>query len=71
MNRNALSSAIQNVLEFIEAEVLKECEVSFSDLSVSKELRQIIQTLDGDISKMQTSHQEVKYEIVISHYCPT
>lgn len=59
------------MLEFIEADVLKECELSFSDLSVSKRLRQIIGTLDGDISKMQTSRREAKYEIVVSHYCPT
>lgn len=72
--RDALGSAIssiENVLEFIKIDVLKECEISFSDLSVSQKLRQIIKTLDGDISKMQTSRREAKYEIVISHYCPT
>lgn len=63
-------SSIQNVLEFIENEVLKECAVTFSDLEVSQKLRQIIQTLDGDISKMQISRREAKYEIVISHYNP-
>lgn len=51
--------------------MLKQCEISFSDLSVSKKLNQIIQKLDGDIAKMQTSRKEAKYEIVISHYCPT
>lgn len=42
----------------------------FSDLSASKKLRQTIQTLDGDISKMQSSRKEAQYEIVVSHYCP-
>lgn len=66
---SALAS-IQNVLEFIEDEVLKECAVTFSDLEVSQKLRQIIKTLDNDISKMQTARKEAKYEIVISRYNP-
>lgn len=57
-------------MEFIENEVLKECAVTFSDLEVSQKLRQIIKTLDNDISKMQTSRKEAKYEIVISRYNP-
>lgn len=62
---------MKNVLELIDVEILKECEVSFSDLAASTKLRQVIQTLDNDISKMQSSRKEAKYEIVISYYCPT
>ncbi|GAA5794733.1 hypothetical protein HPULCUR_000079 [Helicostylum pulchrum] len=74
VSETALGSAITSiyrVLEFIDVGILKECEVSFSDLTASKKLRQIIQTLDDDISKMQASRREAKYEIVISYYCPT
>ncbi|KAI9281639.1 hypothetical protein BY458DRAFT_531528 [Sporodiniella umbellata] len=63
---NALSS-IQNVLEFIEQQVL---QAPFDDVSVSQQLHQLIQKLDGDISKMQTARKEAKYEIVVSHYRP-
>ncbi|KAG0766962.1 hypothetical protein G6F16_004744 [Rhizopus arrhizus] len=66
---NALSS-IQDVLEFIEQEVLKDSDNDFSDLSASKKLHQYIQKLDGDISKMQVARKEAKYEIVVSHYRP-
>ncbi|CAO3701474.1 unnamed protein product [Rhizopus stolonifer] len=66
---NALSS-IQNVLEFIEQQVLKDNEESFNDVSATKKLHQYIQKLDGDISKMQTARKEAKYEIVVSHYRP-
>ncbi|KAI8387410.1 aluminum activated malate transporter-domain-containing protein [Blakeslea trispora] len=66
---NALAS-ISAVLDCIDAQIFRDNDVPFSDLSASKKLRQTIQKLDGDISKMQKSRKDAKYEIVISHYCP-
>ncbi|KAF1798828.1 hypothetical protein V8B55DRAFT_1522063 [Mucor lusitanicus] len=74
VSENAFGSAlasIQNVLEFVESDIFQESNLAFTDLSASKKLRQNIQTLDADISKMQSSRTEAKYEIVVSHYCPT
>lgn len=71
--RNSFGSAltsIQNVLEFIDSDIFQQDNLAFTDLSASKKLRQNIQSLDADISKMQSSRTEAKYEIVVSHYCP-
>lgn len=67
---NALAS-IQAVLEFIERDVLKNNDEVFSDTAASKQLNQLIQKLDADISKTQTARREAKYEIVVSYYRPT
>ncbi|OBZ82489.1 hypothetical protein A0J61_09461 [Choanephora cucurbitarum] len=66
---SALAS-VSAVLDCIDTQILKDDGAPFSDLSASKKLRQTIQKLDGDISKMQKSRKDAKYEIVISHYCP-
>lgn len=59
------------MLKVIECQVLKECDdVVYNDLKASKSLRRSIQTLDGNIAKMQTARKEAKYEIIVSHYCP-
>ncbi|CEI88744.1 hypothetical protein RMCBS344292_03122 [Rhizopus microsporus] len=67
---NALAS-IQAVLECIERDVLKDNDEVFSDTAASKQLNQLIQKLDADISKTQTARREAKYEIVVSYYRPT
>jgi hypothetical protein len=75
VSRNAFGSAlasIQSVLESIEHDVLDEAtDIPFGNLAATKKLRQNIQKLDADISKMQSSRTEAKYEIVISYYRPT
>ncbi|KAI8875345.1 hypothetical protein K501DRAFT_233819 [Backusella circina FSU 941] len=62
---NALAS-IQDVLDFTRDEILQ----NNGDLSVTRRLRQLIEKLDNDTSKMQVARKEAKYELVISHYNP-
>ena len=57
-------------MEFIDSDIFQQDNLAFTDLSASKKLRQNIQSLDLDISRMQSSRTEAKYEIVVSHYCP-
>ncbi|KAI8640155.1 Fusaric acid resistance protein-like-domain-containing protein [Parasitella parasitica] len=74
VSENAFGSAlasVQNVLESISSDIFQQENLAFTDLSASKKLRQHIQTLDADISKMQSSRTEAKYEIIVSRYCPT
>ncbi|CEP10684.1 hypothetical protein [Parasitella parasitica] len=74
VSENAFGSAlasVQNVLESINSDIFQQENLAFTDLSASKKLRQHIHALDADISKMQSSRTEAKYEIIVSRYCPT
>ncbi|KAI7907703.1 uncharacterized protein BX663DRAFT_491781 [Cokeromyces recurvatus] len=63
--------SVQNVLEYLNTHVFSEECYAFEDRSVTKQLRQNINQLDADISRMKRAKNEAKYEIVLSYYCPT